>query len=92
MAEGKKGDASRDQYRYHGGPTLHHGSILTRPDREPYWAWRETESQIWLGGPVDSPAPDVGGPYLAEPMTLRVIAFAPDGVVFGASQPVEVAS
>jgi hypothetical protein len=64
---------------------------LHRLDGEPYWAWTGAESQIWLGGFADAPEPDVDGPFLAESMTLRVVAFDTETAIIAASRAVDIA-
>ena len=65
--------------------------VLTQADGQVYWAWSGVESQIWLGGSSDQPPATASGPYMVEPMTLRVFALDADGVVIAASQPIEIA-
>lgn len=64
---------------------------LTRPDGQTYWAWTGTEPQTWLGGSAEQPTAGSSGPFLAEPLTLRVVAVNADGLIFAASRPVEIA-
>jgi hypothetical protein len=65
--------------------------VLTTSDGQAYWAWTGPESQIWLGGSADEPPADATGPYMVEPMTLRVFAADADGVIVAASRPVDIA-
>jgi len=64
---------------------------LHRLDGEPYWAWTGAESQIWLGGFAEAPQPDVDGPFLAEPMTVRVVAFDAQAAIIAASHAIDIA-
>ena len=72
-------------------PAASYSLVLTQADGQVYWAWSGVESQIWLGGSNDRPPATASGPYMVEPMTLRVFALNADGAVFAASQPIEIA-
>lgn len=65
--------------------------VLNRSNGEAYWAWSGPESEIYLGGSTEPPPDDGAGPYLTEPVTMRVVAVDDAGVIVAASPPVEIA-
>lgn len=65
--------------------------VVSTVDGAPYWAWRGTEQQVWLGGSQNAPAPDTEGPILVGPMLLTVFASDAGGIPLAAGGPLEIA-
>lgn len=65
--------------------------IVNTADGAPYWAWRGTTPQVWLGGSQTEPSPDTEGPVLTGPMLLTVVATDDSGAPIAAIGPVEIA-
>lgn len=59
---------------------------LTASDGQSYWAWSGPETEVYLGGLAEQPAPESSGPYLFEPMTLLVVGLGADGDVVASSE------
>ncbi len=64
---------------------------LTASDGQTYWAWSGPETEIYLGGLPEAPPTDASGPYLYEPMTLRVVGVDAAGEIIAASGPTSIA-
>lgn len=65
--------------------------IVNTLDGGPYWTWRGTTAEVWLGGHETEPDADTEGPVLTEPMLLTVVATDDSGTLLAGIGPVEIA-
>ncbi len=71
-------------------PAVRYALTVTASDGQAYWAWTGSEHEVWLGGSTEEPPADSGGPYLTEPMTVRVVAVDSADVIIAARRPVTI--
>lgn len=81
----KARDGERPRFSWKAvGDAVDYALVVQTLKGKPYWAWRGTETTVFLGG-VDEPSKDAGGPLLTKAAQWQVVAYAEDGRIVGAS-------